>query len=51
MTNWADDLNRFLVGIWAELGDFTRQRDGYPGLASLATIGPNGPEQRHVVIR
>ncbi len=51
MQGWANDLGAFHAGIWAELGDFTRERAGYAGLASLATIGPRGPEVRNIVVR
>lgn len=44
-------LTDFLTRIWAELGDFTHPRAGYPGLVSLATIGNQCPELRQLVLR
>ena len=50
-THWAGDLSTFLTAIWAEMGDFTHSRGGYPGLVSLATISDSGPQQRQLVLR
>ena len=47
----APSLQSFLTSIWAEIGDFTHPRNGYPGLATLATQGTNGPEMRQLVLR
>ena len=51
MKCWSDDLAAFLAAVWAELGDYTRARAGYPGLVTLATRGSGGPELRQVVLR
>lgn len=51
MAEWAEDLGAFLTAIWAEIGNFSAPRGGYPGLITLATQGDNGPEQRMLVLR
>ncbi|MBV1868760.1 MAG: pyridoxamine 5'-phosphate oxidase family protein [Marinosulfonomonas sp.] len=52
MADWRSTLDGVLNKAWCELEDFQSPRSGPPGLATLATTGPDGaPELRSVVLR
>ena len=51
MNNRSHSLADFHIEIWAELGDFTRPRAGFAGLATLATQTATGPKLRQMVLR